>query len=178
MIDHKWMVVGLITSPHGINGKVKVKSLSDFEERFTKPGKRWLQKEKGDLTEVELISGFKLPGKESFIVTFKGIKNRDQANNLKEFKIMVKVDDIPKLNNEEFHLNELLNLKVKISENNQLNTIGEVINLENENNNLLVIKLFKNDKEVLIPFANEIIPIIDIKNKFLVIKPPNGLFEL
>ena len=36
MINHdEWLIVGLITSPQGINGKVKVKSLSDFEERFT-----------------------------------------------------------------------------------------------------------------------------------------------
>ena len=42
---NEWMIVGLITSPHGINGQVKVKSLSDFEERFLKKGIRWLQKE-------------------------------------------------------------------------------------------------------------------------------------
>ena len=46
MIDkNELMVVGLITSCHGIKGQVKVKSLSDFEERFLKPGMRWLQKE-------------------------------------------------------------------------------------------------------------------------------------
>ena len=37
-----WLVVGKITAPHGIDGKLKVKSLSDFEERFLKPGSRWL----------------------------------------------------------------------------------------------------------------------------------------
>ena len=42
---NEWLTVGLITSCHGINGQVKVKSLSDFEERFLKPGIRWLQKE-------------------------------------------------------------------------------------------------------------------------------------
>ena len=42
--ENEWLVVGIITSPHGINGKLKVKSQSDFEERFTKPGKRWIQK--------------------------------------------------------------------------------------------------------------------------------------
>ena len=31
---NEWLTVGLITSCHGINGQVKVKSLSDFEERF------------------------------------------------------------------------------------------------------------------------------------------------
>ena len=179
MINHnKWLVVGFITSPHGINGKIKVKSLSDFEERFTKTGKRWLQKEQEIPAELELTSGFKQPGKESFIITFKGITNRDQAENLKGYKILVKFDDIPKLKKEEFHLTELVNLKVKILENSTLQTIGEVINLENEKNNLLVIKLFKNNKEVLVPFVREIIPEVDIKNKFLIITPPSGLLEL
>ena len=46
MLDNnEWLLVGLITSCHGINGQIKVKSFSDFEERFLKPGKRWLQKE-------------------------------------------------------------------------------------------------------------------------------------
>ena len=179
MINHnEWLVVGLITSPHGINGKLKVKSYSDFEERFTKPGIRWIQKEKEIPLEIELSSGFKQPGKESFIISLNGINNRNQAENLKEYKILVKVDDIPKLKNEEFHLTELINLKVKMLENNQLNVIGEVINLENEKNNLLVIKLLKNNKRVLVPFVKEIIPVVDIENTFLIITPPPGLLEL
>ena len=176
--DHEWMIVGLITSPQGINGKIKVKSLSDFEERFTKPGKRWLQIENETPREFELTSGFKKPGKESYIITFKGINNRNQAENLKGSKILVKVDAIPQLNEEEFHLNEIINLKVKILENNNLNIIGKVINLENEKNNLLVIKLLKNNKEVLIPFVKEIVPEVDIKKNFILLTPPSGLLDL
>ena len=179
MINHnEWLVVGLITSPHGINGKIKVKSLSDFEERFTKPGKRWIQKDKEMPSELELTSGFKQPGKDSFIISFKGINNRNQAESLKTYKVLVKVDDIPKLKKEEFHLTELVKLQVKILENNQLQVIGTVINLQNEKNNLLIIKLFKNDKKVLIPFVKEIVPVVDIKNKFIIINPPIGLLEL
>ena len=40
---NEWLIVGFITSCHGIKGQLKVKSLSDFEERFSKPGIRWLQ---------------------------------------------------------------------------------------------------------------------------------------
>ena len=179
MINHdEWLVVGLITSPQGINGKIKVKSLSDFKERFTDPGQRWIQKENETPREFELTHGFKKPGKEFFIITFKGIHNRNQAENLKGHKILVKVDAIPKLNKGEFHLTELMNLKVKILENNQLQIIGKVINLANEKNNLLVIQLLKNNKEVLIPFVKEIVPVIDIKKQFIVINPPSGLLEL
>ena len=129
-------------------------------------------------SKIELESGFKQPGKEIFIVKFKGINTRNQAEQLKKLKILVKTDTLPKLKKEEFHLLELINLEVKNLENNELKTIGKVINLENEKNNLLVIELFKNQKKVLIPFVKEIVPIVDIKNNFLIIKPPKGLLEL
>jgi len=175
---NEWLTVGLITSCHGIRGQVKVKSLSDFEERFLNPGIRWLQKENELPSKIELISGFKHPGKATFIVKLKGINTRNHAEQLKKFKILVKTDKLPKLKKEEFHLLELINLEVKTLENNELKTIGKVINLVNEKNNLLLIELFKNQKEVFIPFVKEIVPIVDIKNNFLIIKPPNGLLEL
>ena len=179
MINKKeWLTVGLITSCHGINGQVKVKSLSDFEERFLKPGIRWLQQENEPPSKIELISGFKQPGKEIFIVKFQGINSRNRAEKLKKFKILVKAETLPKLKKEEFHLLELVNLEVKTFEDDELKKIGKVINLENEKNNLLVIELFQNQKKVLVPFVKEIVPLIDIKNNFLIINPPNGLLEL
>jgi 16S rRNA processing protein RimM len=178
IIKKEWLTVGLITSCHGINGQLKVKSLSDFEERFLNPGMRWLQKENEPPSEIELLSGFKQPGKETFIIKLKGINTRNHAERLKKFKILVKADKLPKLKKEEFHLLELINLEVKTLENNELKTIGKVIHLENEKNNLLIVELFKNQKKVLIPFVNEIVPLVDIKNNFLIINPPNGLLEL
>ena len=119
---NKWIVVGLITSPHGINGKVKVKSLSDFEERFLNPGLRWLQKSNEQPSEIELIAGIKQPGKEIFIVSFKGISTRNNAEKLKNHKILVKTAVLPKLKKEEFHLIELINLEVKILDKEELNS--------------------------------------------------------
>ena len=109
---NEWLTVGLITSCHGINGQLKVKSLSDFEERFLNPGTRWLQQENEPPSKIELTSGFKQPGKETFIVKLKGINTRNHAEQLKKFKILVKADKLPKLQKEEFHLLELVNLEV------------------------------------------------------------------
>ena len=175
---NEWLIVGFITSCHGINGQLKVKSLSDFEERFLKPGMRWLQKENEPPSKIILESGFKQPGKETFIVKFNGINNRSHAEKLKKYKILVETHKIPKLKKEEFHLFELVNLQVKTLENDELKIIGKVIDLENEKNNLLVIELFKNKKKVLIPFVEEIVPIVDTKNNFVIINPPKGLLEL
>jgi len=175
---NEWLTVGLITSCHGTNGQVKVKSLSDFEERFLNPGIRWLQKDNENPLKIELISGFKQPGKETFIVKLQGINTRNHAEQLKKFKILVKTDKLPKLKKEEFHFLQLLNLPVKTLKNNELEIIGKVINFENEKNNLLVIELYENQKKVLIPFVKEIVPLVDIKNNFLIINPPSGLLEL
>ena len=175
---NEWLVVGLITSCHGIKGQLKVKSLTDFEERFLKPGIRWLQKENEPPLEMKLTSGFKQPGRATFIISLEGINTRNDAEQLKKFKILVKTDNLPRLQKEEFHLLELINLQVKTLENDKLKIIGKVIDLENEKNNLLVIQLFKNQKVVLIPFVEEIVPIVDIKNNFLIINPPKGLLEL
>ena len=175
---NEWLVVGLITSCHGIKGQLKVKSLTDFEERFLKPGMRWLQKENEPPLEMKLTSGFRQPGRETFIISLEGINTRNDAEQLKKFKILVKTDNLPRLKKEEFHLLELINLQVKTLENDKLIIIGKVLDLENEKNNLLVIQLFKNQKVVLIPFVKEIVPLVDIKNNFLVINPPKGLLEL
>ena len=69
-------------------------------------------------------------------------------------------------------------MQVKTLENDELQIIGKVTNLENEKNNLLVIELFKNQKKVLVPFVTEIVPLVDLKNNFLIINPPKGLLEL
>ena len=175
---NEWLVVGLITSCHGIKGQLKVKSLTDFEERFLKPGMRWLQKENEPPLEMKLTSGFRQPGKATFIISLEGINTRNDAEQLKKFKILVKTDNLPRLEKEEFHLLELINLQVKTLENEKLKIIGKVLDLENEKNNLLVIQLFKDQKVVLIPFVEEIVPLVDIKNNFLIINPPKGLLEL
>tara|TARA_Y100001970_G_scaffold132360_1_gene163268 strand:- start:4349 stop:4888 length:540 start_codon:yes stop_codon:yes gene_type:complete len=174
----KWLVVGEITSPHGVNGKLRVKSLSEFEERFTKPGARWVQKEKDKPTKFNLISGYRKPGKETFIISLEGINSRDEAQKFIKQKLLVKNSDLPQLQNGEFHINELLNLKVKLFSQNEMIIIGEVCDLITDNNNLLMVHLFENNKKVLIPFVKEIVTTVAKEENYIIINPPKGLLEL
>ena len=176
--NEEWLVIGIVTSSHGVAGKLNIQSLSDFKERFTKPGIRWIQKNNEDPIPFKLVSGFQKPGKESFIISLEGIKNRNEADNLKQYKLLVKSNDMPKLKDNEFHLNQLLDLEVKLFVNSEIKVIGKVVDLITENNNLLVIRLNHNNKEILIPFVKEIVTTIDRKNNFLVINPPKGLLDL
>ena len=179
MIENKdWLVVGIIISSHGVKGKLNIKSLSDFKERFTQPGFRWVQKKIEKPIPFNLISGYQKPGKESFVITLEGIKDRNEADNLKGYKLLVRSDDIPKLKDNEFHLNQLIDLEVKLLVKNKIEVIGKVVDLITDNNDLIVVKLNKNNKKVLIPFVKEIVTTIDNKNKYLLITPPKGLLDL
>ena len=179
MIENEdWLVVGIITSSHGVAGKLNIKSLSDFKERFTTPGKRWIQKRNEEPIPFKLISGFQKPGKKSFIISLEGIKNRNEAESLKQYKLLVRGNDIPKLKENEFHINQLLDLDVKLFVKSESQVIGKVVDLITENNTLIVVRLNQNNKDVLIPFVKEIVLTIDRKNNYLVINPPKGLLDL
>ena len=179
MIENvEWLVIGIVTSSHGVEGKLNIKSLSEFKERFTKPGKRWIQKHGEVPVAYNLISGFQKPGKDSFIIALEGIRDKNEADNLKQYKLLVKSNDIPKLKDNEFHLNQLINLDVKLIIDNERKVIGKVVDLITENNNLIVIRLNQNNKNVLIPFVKEIVTTIDKKNNYLIIDPPKGLLDL
>ena len=179
MIENEdWLVIGVITSSHGVAGKLNIKSLSDFKERFTQPGKRWIQKEDEEPIPYNLTSGIQKPGKNSFIISLEGINNRNEADSLKRYKLLVKSNDIPRLEDNEFHLNELLDLDVKLYAESEIKVIGKVVNLITENNTLIVIRLNQTNKNVLVPFVKEIVTTINKKNKFLIIDPPKGLLDL
>ena len=110
--NESWLRVGKFVSPQGLRGEIRVQPLSDFPERFTKPGKRWLQtNQKNKPLEVELISGRKLPGKEIFILRFEEIKNRNEAQLLIGASLLVPSSQRPELAENEFHLLDLVGLK-------------------------------------------------------------------
>ena len=70
--NRAWLIIGKIVAPQGLRGEIRVQPLSDFPERFTQPGKRWLKmNETNAPLEIELVSGRKLPGKEIYILRLK-----------------------------------------------------------------------------------------------------------
>ena len=55
-------------------------------------------------SKIILTSGYKQPGKETFIIKFAGRNTRNDAELLKNYKILVETNKLPKLKKEEFHL--------------------------------------------------------------------------
>ena len=171
----KWMSIGVIVAPQGLKGDIRIKPSSDFPERFTKPGKRWIQKAKEFPTEIKLLKGTLIPGKSIFVVSIEGISNRSAAEKIIGWNLVIPIDSRPNLANDEYHYFDLIGLEVRKGQKKIL--IGYVTDLIKGGNDLLEIELVEG-KKVLVPFVREIVPEIELKEKWLLIDPPPGLLEL
>ena len=171
----KWMSIGEIVAAQGLTGDIRIKPSSDFPERFTKPGKRWIQKNNELPTEINLKKGTLIPGKSIYVLSIEEISNRSSAEEIIGWKLVIPIDSRPDLSEGEYHYFDLIGLEARKGPEKTL--IGYVTDLIKGGNDLLEIELVEG-KKVLVPFVKEIIPEIKIKEKWLLINPPPGLLEL
>ncbi len=171
-----WLSVGKIVGVQGLQGELRVNPASDFPERFTAPGPRWLRgRQGGEPTEIQLKKGRQLPGKSLFVVRFEGVDNRNAAEVLVGKELMVPADDRPELAEGEFHLLDLVGLEARLKADGP--AIGTVSDLISGGNDLLEITT-ADDRKVLIPFVEAIVPEVHLDEAWLLITPPPGLLEL
>jgi 16S rRNA processing protein RimM len=186
MIDRQWLEIGTIVSTQGLKGEVRVYPNSDFPARFQKAGKRWLQHPKTqEIREIKLERGRYLEGKNLYAIKLQGIDDCNAAEALKDYKILVPIDDRLPLAKDEYHVADLIGMKVYHQITREL--IGTVIDIYSLGNDLLEVELTESisDREnkqlkqkVLIPFVKDIVPIVDLKSQRVEINPPEGLLEI
>ena len=185
------LVVGRVVAAQGLRGELRVNPLSDFPERFTRPGRRWLRPAQGrrgetaGATEVDLLSGRQLPGKELFVILLEGVDDRSSAEALVGQELLVPAADRPKLAQGEFHLLDLVGLEVRLLESPDATAsqppgrcIGIVKDLIHAGNDLLEVELTEGGTPLWIPFVEPIVPVVELQAGWIGITPPPGLLEL
>ena len=171
----EFLVVGQVVAAQGLKGEVRILPASDFPQRFTEPGKRWLRRRGQNQQEVQLLSGRQLPGKELFVVRFEGINDRTAAESLVHQEFLVAADDIPELEDGEFHVRDLQGLSVRLE--TESDPIGVVVDLHHGGNDLLEIELKTDGRRCLVPFVDAIVPQVELEEGWLLITPPKGLLD-
>ena len=144
----EWIEIGKIVAPQGLKGDLRVYPSSDFPERFTEPGKRWLLSPgQVEPISIELLSGRYVPGKGLYVIELAGIKSRQQAEALRNSQLLIEKGDRPQLEADEYYVPDLIGLTVI----NQLNgkTIGKVINIIFAGNDLLEVEKISTDTPVI-----------------------------
>lgn len=199
--------VGTIVSPQGLKGELRVYPDSDFPERFTQAGIRWLQHpDSSAIREVQLEVGRYIAGKDLYVIKLEGIEDRVAAEELRNYKLLVSKSDRPKLEKDEYHVSDLVGLEAYHQETGE--NIGVVVDLYSAGNDLLEIRLHqqpeiseiktkrdlsqisrrskrkkykpksKKPLTIFVPFVKEIVPVVDIAKQRLEISPPDGLLNI
>ncbi|KAL6620703.1 hypothetical protein ACP70R_035842 [Stipagrostis hirtigluma subsp. patula] len=196
--EEELVEVGYVSGAHGVRGDVLVTPRTDFPElRFATPGKRWLRARaagKQQVKEFELVRGRAHTGKKSWIVSFDGVDDLDEARQIVGSAILVKAGDRPEIEEDEFYSLDLVGMRVIVKDTGKLvGTVAQVFNFGGGDLLQVIIgpddgtavdpstenqDLTSSRGHVWIPFAKDIVPDVDMERREMWITPPKGLLEL
>ncbi len=177
------LVVGRLVAAQGLAGELRVLPLSDFPERFTRPGPRWLQGKGQPAVAVTLRRGRQLPGRDLFVVRLADIDDRGAAEALVGHDLLVPASERPSLAPGEFHLLDLVGLEVRLLDDGAAAPIGTVRDLIHAGNDLLEVELVAAEpqspaRRVFVPFVAAIVPVVQLEEGWIGLTPPPGLLDL
>ncbi len=167
----EYVVIGKIVKAHGLKGEVKVKPLTDNPKRFKRLSSVIIERNRGELEELE-ISRAVVQAHEVYL-SFKDIRNREKAQNLRGAFICIKREDILPLEKGRFYHFEVIGFEVITVSGKSLGFVEEFMDLPA--NDVLVCR--KNEKEFLIPVIKDVIVDIDKEAGKVIIQPMEGLFD-
>ncbi len=162
------VTIGKITKVLGLKGEVIVLPLTSFIERFEGLEKVFVGEEEKEIEYIKISP-------QRIVFKFRGISDRTKAELfLKGKELKVKDEDRFKPPEDYFYIDDLLNLEVFDEELGYIGVIKDVI-LSSQD--LLVVET-PEGKEVLIPFTKEICISLNLKEKRVFTRLPEGLLSL
>ena len=154
------IVLGKITSVHGVRGEVKIYSFTDpIDNLLGYPA--WTLKRDGEVKQVELVSG-RLQGK-ILVAKLKGLDDREVARTFVGFDICVPRALLPDLDDGEYYWHQLEGLKVIDLQGQLLGRLDHL--LETGSNDVMVVKPCPgslDDRERLLPYTEQCVQKVDL----------------
>lgn len=164
--------VGKIINTHGIRGEVKVKRISDFDDRFETGNTLYVDQPDGSHRKLT-ISGHRIH-KGFDLLCFKEIGDINEAEKYKGRTLKVSEDQLTDLPENEFYYHEIIGCDVFLIDGEKLGRIKEI--LSPGANDVWVVQRDRN-KDVLIPYIEDVVKEVDPKEKKIVIEPMEGLLD-
>ncbi|MFN3924333.1 ribosome maturation factor RimM [Pseudarthrobacter scleromae] len=163
--------VARIGKPHGIRGEVTVQVLTDAPgDRFV-PGTEFVVEpaSAGPLTVISARWN-----KDILLLGFDEIGTRNEAETLRGAKLFIETEELDEDDDEGWYEHELVGLEARIGPR----VVGKVTALNTMPVQDLLMITTPEGKEILVPFVEQIVPEVNVDGGFILLTPPDGLFEL
>ena len=169
----KYLRVGVITSPHGVRGEVKVYPTTDDVMRFKKLDKVILDLGRGETRELKIrqVKFFK----NMVILKFKEFNNINEIEKYKGKDLLIRRDQAVKLAPNENFITDLIGLKVVTDEGKEFGTLTDV--LQTGANDVYVIESLEG-KEYLFPAIPQCILDVNLESQMVTVHILDGLLDL
>lgn len=167
------VAVGAVLRAHGLRGEVLIDADSENPERFRK-GSRLLADVGGRVRQLEVATSRPHRGRQ--LVRFADVTDRNGAEELRGALLEVPEDQVPAAEDGTFYYFQLVGCRVV---DRRLGELGEVTSVvEDGGGVLLEVAAPEGDgRSVLVPFANALLPEIDVGEGLIVSDLPEGLLE-
>ncbi len=148
--------IGVITSPHGVRGEVKVYPTTDDIKRFSKL-KTVLMGMDSDVKEVH-VKSVKYQ-KNMVIVGFEEYASMNEAETLRDKELFVTRDKAIKLQKDEYFVADLIGMNVTTD----IGTDGVLKDVMHTGANDVYVIQLSDERELLLPAIAECILSVDVK---------------
>jgi 16S rRNA processing protein RimM len=165
------ILVGKVIRPHGKGGFVRVASYAGSEASFMEAGSVLLKKPSGNIGRFKVLEA--KPHKRMVLMRLEGIDSIPSAETIRGADIFVETKDLSRNDDEVFWF-ELIGLAVYLDTGEEIGRISKII--PTPAHDIYVVR--KGSKEFLIPAVHEVVEKIDIQAGKIVVRPPEGLFEI
>ena len=166
------ITIARIVRTRGNKGEVLVDSFTDYPDRFDGLEEVWLEFEDGRLSKAALDFTWEHQGRR--ILKFSGLDTISSAESLIGSLVQVPSDQAVRLPEGTYFDHDLIGCSVEDSDGKKLGIVDDILRISG--NNQLVVKDL--DREFLIPAVESICTRISIKNKQIIVDPPEGLMDL
>lgn len=164
----KEIVIGKIVAPHGVRGDIRIMPLTDRPEQFLNLS--YLLLEDGRQLTVKAARFHK----RMVLVSTKEITTMNDAELLRDKKILIRAEDLPPLEEGRFYVADLIGLPVFDEEGTQLGTFKDSITT---GSNDVYIVAVPGSKDLLIPALKIYVREINLQEKRIVVKLPEWTDE-
>jgi 16S rRNA processing protein RimM len=169
-----YLIIGKLIGAHGVAGELKVFPITDDVRRFSSIADIILldAKEK-PLKNLKILST--RPAGNNILCTAEGIKDRESAQALFGHYVAVPRADAVVLPENSYFIADLIGSRVFDDELGYLGDVSDV--LEQSGADVFIVNR-ENKKDILIPFLKSIVYRVDIENREIFVRLPDGLFEI